>query len=649
MPVLVPHRSARHASIMPRLFVPTILLLGALAFGIDVSPATAAADRESPVLQAEVAAGKLPPLAERLPTHPRVVEARTPGQYGGDLRISMARARDTRLMTVYGYARLVGYDSQYDIVPDILESVDVEEGRRFTFHLRPGHKWSDGHPFTTEDFRYWWEDVANNETLSPLGPPAYLKVDDAVPVVEIIDALTIRYTWPRTNPFFLPLLAGAAPPFIYRPAHYLKQFHEKYATPEALAEIARQRRMRGWAALHNNQDNLYDLDNPQLPTLQPWYNTVRPPAQQFVFLRNPYFHRVDQDGRQLPYIDRVLMNIADAKLIPAKAGAGEVDLQARNIFLSHYTFLKKSEKQENFRTLLWNTSLGAKVALFPNLHAEDPVWRALFRDTRFRHALSLAVDREEINQVIYFGLAEPSNNTVLPDSPLYTEAYRTKWADYDPDAAEALLDAIGLDKRDSDGVRLLPDGRRMEIVVETAGEDTEQTDVLELIHDTWLDVGIKLFTRPSQREVFRNRIFAGETLMSVWSGVENGIVSADTSPSEFAPTQQIQYQWPKWGQYYETGGLAGEPIDMPAAQQLFKLFERWQNATELAEKRELWRQILAINTEETFSIGIVCCTKQPVVVSNRLHNVPDKGVYAWNPGAHFGIYLPDTFYFTDVK
>jgi peptide/nickel transport system substrate-binding protein len=627
-------------------------LTTALGLGLVVATPAGAPPppyHEAPMLAAEVAAGALPPLTERLPQRPRTVEAREPGRYGGDLRIAMARARDTRLMTVYGYARLVGYDTTYDLVPDILESVGIEQGRIFTFHLRPGHKWSDGHPFTAEDFRYWWEDVANNEELSPLGPPVYMKVGDVVATVEVIDPLTVRYSWPQANPFFLPLLAGAAPPFIYRPAHYLKQFHQKYAKPEALAETARKRRMRGWAALHNNQDNLYDLDNPELPTLQPWRNTIRPPAQQFVFVRNPYFHRVDQEGRQLPYIDRVLMNIADAKLIPAKAGAGEVDLQARNIFLTHYTFLKRAEQSEHFKTYLWNTSLGSKLALYPNLHTNDPVWRALFRDPRFRHALSLAIDRDEINQVIYFGLAEPSNNTVLSESPLFEEKYRDKWAEYDPDRAEQLLDELGLDKRDGSGVRLLPDGRRMEIVVETAGEETEQTDVLELIRDTWLDVGIKLFTRPSQREVFRNRIFAGETMISVWSGVENGIVSADMSPGEFAPTQQIQYQWPKWGQYYETSGQAGEPIDVPAAQQVFELFERWQTATDIAEKRRIWHHILETNMEQTFTIGVVCCTKQPVVVANRLRNVPEKGVYAWNPGAHFGIYLPDTFFLTDAR
>ncbi len=603
---------------------------------------------EPPALAARVDAGELPPTAQRLPETPRVVEVGSVGRHGGDLRISMAKARDTRMMTVYGYARLVGYDKKYNLVPDILESFDVEEGRIFTLRLRKGHKWSDGHPFTTEDFRYWWEDVANNKDLSPLGPPIIMKVDGQPPKVEIIDGHTIRYAWQRPNPSFLPRLAGARPPFIYRPAHYLKQFHAKYAEPEELEKTIKKRRMRSWAPLHNALDNMYNFDNPELPSLQPWLNTGRPPRQQFVFVRNPYFHRVDPEGQQLPYIDRVLMNIADAKLIPAKAAAGEADLQARNLFMSHYTFLKQSEERKNYDTFLWNTALGSKVALYPNMHHKDPVWRELFRDVRFRRALSLATDRDEINQVIFFGLAQPANNTVLPESPLFREELQSRWAEFDLDKAEQLLDEIGLDKRDKDDVRLLPDGRRLEIVIETAGEETEQVDVLELLHDTWLDVGIKIFTRPSQREVFRNRIFAGETMMGVWFGVDNAIVSADMSPNEFAPTQQVQYQWPKWGQYFETGGQAGEEIDMAEPRELFDLYQRWQVATSKEERTKIWQRMLDIHADQVFTIGIVCCTKQPVVVSKRLRNVPKEGVYAWNPGAHFGVYLPDTFYFADA-
>lgn len=623
---------------------------GAALLGLALTTASTAATEysDSPALAYQIKTGNLPPVAQRLPETPRMVKVETPGQYGGDLRISMARAKDTRMMTVYGYARLVGYDQSYKLVPDILESFDIEDARIFTLHLRQGHKWSDGHPFTTEDFRYWWEDVANNPDLAPLGPPIFMKVNGQPPKVEIIDPHTVRYTWKDPNPFFLPQLAGARPPFIYQPAHFLKRLHAGYADKPMLQKKIKERRMRNWAALHNASDNMYNFDNPDLPTLQPWFNTVRPPQQQFIFIRNPYFHRVDPKGQQLPYIDRVLMNIADSKLIPAKAAAGESDLQARNIFMSHYTFLKRAEEAKKFKTLLWKTALGSKIALYPNLHYKDPVWRKLFRDVRFRRALSLAIDRDEINQIIYFGLAQPANNTVLPESPLFDEKLQTAWAEFDPDQADQLLDEIGLDKRDRDGVRLLPDGRRAEIVIETAGEETEQVDVLELLRDVWLDVGIKIFTRPSQREVFRTRVFSGESMMTISMGIDNGIVSADMSPAEFAPTDQIQYQWPKWGQHFQTGGKAGEAIDMPAAQKLFDLYRRWQVARTIEDRTEIWRRILNIHAKQVFTIGIVCCTKQPVVVTNRLKNVPREGVYAWNPGAFFGIYLPDTFYFADA-
>ena len=271
------------------------------------------------------------------------------------------------------------------------------------------------------------------------------------------------------------------------------------------------------------------------------------------------------------------------------------------------------------------------------------------RDVRFRRALSLGIDRHEINQVIYFGLAIEGNNTVLPGSPLFRKAYQTAWARFDLKAANRLLDEIGLTRRHGRGLRLLPDGRPMEIVVETAGEDTEQSDVLELVHDTWLEAGIKLYTRPSQREVFRNRIFAGETLVSIWSGHENGLPTAETIPDEFAPTSQHQFQWPKWGQYYQTKGKVGEPPDIPAAQRLLQLNRDWVEATDIDRRAAIWHEMLEINTRNVFSIGLIAGALQPVVVSDRLRNVPQDGVYNWDPGAHFGIYRPDLFWLEDAK
>jgi peptide/nickel transport system substrate-binding protein len=185
----------------------------------------------------------------------------------------------------------------------------------------------------------------------------------------------------------------------------------------------------------------------------------------------------------------------------------------------------------------------------------------------------------------------------------------------------------------------------MEIVVETAGEDTEQTDVLELVHDSWRSVGIKLFSRPSQREVFRNRIFAGETVMSIWSGLENGLPNAESNPDEIAPTSQQQLQWPKWGQYNETRGVSGEPVDIPAARELFDLQKQWSNAATHSEREAIWHRMLAIYTENVFTIGLVAGVLQPVVISNQLRNVPVEGIYNWSPGAHFGMYKPDCFWF----
>ena len=234
---------------------------------------------------------------------------------------------------------------------------------------------------------------------------------------------------------------------------------------------------------------------------------------------------------------------------------------------------------------------------------------------------------------------------MLPESPLFREELQSAWADFDPDQAGQLLDELGLDKRDRDGVRLLPDGRRAEIVIETAGEDTEQVDVLELLHDTWLDVGIKIFTRPSQREVFRNRIFAGETQISIWSGLENGVPTADMSPEGLAPTRRHGLQWPKWGRYHETNGNAGEEPDMAPARELMELYDAWLKAATSDEREEIWHRMLAIHRDNVFSIGIIAGVMQPIVVNKRLRNVPREAVYNWDPGAQFGIYRPDTFWY----
>jgi peptide/nickel transport system substrate-binding protein len=557
----------------------------------------------------------------------------------------MGSPKDTRMMVVYGYARLVGYTPALELTPDILQSIEIEDNRVFTLHLRKGHKWSDGLPFTSEDFRYWFEDVAQNSQLSPSGLPVSLLSHGEAPRFEVLDETTVRYSWSRPNPLFLPDLAGPSPLYIYRPSHYLKTFHQKYAEKAALDALVKQANQRNWAALHNKYDTMYRNDNPDLPSLEPWILKTRPPADRFVFERNPYYYRIDKNGQQLPYIDRVILSIADGKIIPAKTGAGESDLQARYLRFDNYTFLKASEQRNGFKVRLWRTGPGSQLALYPNLNVSDEIWRGLVRDVRFRRALSLAVDRHEINQVIYFGLAIEGQNTLLPQSPLYEPAYRMAWAQFDLSEANRLLDLIGLDKRGADNVRLLPDGRPIEIIVENSGESTEQSDVLEMMRDSWRRIGIKLFAKPSQLTLFRRRVFSGETLMSIDKGVENGLASAAMSPWEFAPTSQQQLEWPKWGQYYETKGIAGESPDLPSAIRLKELYGEWLAAVSNEGHARIWNEMLRIWADQVYSIGTVAGVLQPIVVNTKLRNVPEEGIYNWDPGAFFGIYKPDGFWF----
>ena len=549
------------------------------------------------------------------------------------------------MMTVYGYGRLVGYNEDLELEADILKSFDVEAGRVFTFHLRAGHRWSDGHPFTTEAFRYYWEDVLNNEELYPFGLPNQLLVDGAPPRVEFIDALTVRYTWDQPNPFFLPALAGPRPMFLYAPGHYLKQFHADYADPEELAIKIEEVGKRNWAGLHHRRNHPYKNDNPALPVLQPWVNSTKPPSKRFTFKANPFYHRVDGNGRQLPYINEVSVQITSSSLVAAKTGSGESDLQGRYIRLDNYTFLKEGENRGNYNVRLWKNGAGSRYAIYPNLNSNNLAWRDLVRQRSFRHALSVGINRHEINQVIYFGLAQPSGNTVLPSCPLYQDEYRSAWNQYDIALANQLLDELGLDKRDERGVRLMNDGEPLEIIIHTAGEGTEETDILELISYGWSKLGIKLHVKPSQREVFRERVFSGEAMMALFNGIDNGLPSADTSPKEFAPTDQTQLQWPKWGQYFETNHKVGEAPDIEEARHLLELYYRWSKSETQEDRAAIWAEMLKIYSEEVFSIGLICGVPQPIVVNNQLRNVPQEGFYSWTPTAFFGVYKPDTFWF----
>jgi len=601
--------------------------------------------QETPSLADQVKAGSLPAVDKRIPDAPSIVKrfagADGVGKPGGEVNMLVAQARDTRLMTLYSNSRLIVYDDQFKLQPDILESYEAKDNREFTLKLRAGHKWSDGKPFTTEDFRFFWEDVANNSDLSPRGPSVELLVDGKPPKVEIIDELTIRYSWDKPNPYFIESQARAAPLFLFRPAHYLKTLHGKY-TPEE--DILKAHIGSRWANVFRRQDAMYGNDNVDLPTLNAWKLVTPPPSQRFVFERNPFYYRIDEKGVQLPYFDRVTFTVVASNLIPAKAGLGESDLQPRYLGLRDYTFLRDASKKSGIKVVLWEKGSGSEVAFYPNMNAADETWRKLNRDVRFRRALSLAIDREELSEVLYNGQAKPSANTIMPRSPLFRPELATKWAAYDVNAANKLLDEVGLNKKGGDGIRLLPNGRPALIALEHSSEKADEVDNMLLVRDHWKKVGIRVELRAQTTDNFRLRTTSGEAIMTAYAGVTTAAPTVDTSPREFAPTMQGGLQWPKWGLYIESHGKQGEACDTEEGKKLLELLHQWEHSTDAAERRKAWDDILTINAEQVFSIGTVNSVGQPLTTSKKVRNFPEKGYWAWDPGGYIGLYKPDTFW-----
>ncbi|MFL5165125.1 MAG: ABC transporter substrate-binding protein [Microvirga sp.] len=623
-------------------------LAAAAALLLAGLPALAQSYVETPLFAERVGKGELPPIAQRLPKEPMVVDlaakGRSVGRPGGEVTSLVARGRDIRYMSVQSYARLVGYTEKLALEPDILAKLENDNDQTFTFRLRDGHRWSDGHPFTTDDFRYYWEDVAHNPEVSPAGLPEFMILDGKPPRFEILDERTVRYSWDKPNPRFLSQLAGPRDPFLYRPAHYLKQFHTKYANKGKLEEAAKKQKLKSWAALHNRMDDMFENTNPDLPTLQGWRVMNAAPATRFTFERNPYYHRVDATGQQLPYIDRVIFDVAAGGLMAAKANAGETDLLSRGLSMSDIPILKEGEHAKGYKTLLWLYARGSELALYPNLNTADPVWRTLNRDVRYRRALSLGIDRKTLNNALLFGLGREGNNTILEESALFSPELRSKYAQYDPAEASRLLDEIGLTKRNGAGIRLLPDGRELEIIVETDGEGGFIVDGLTLITEFWREIGIKLFVKPQDRTILRNRAYAGLTVMVAAQGLDLAVPTAKMAPTELAPMMQTFYAWPKWGQYVETKGKNGEACDVPEAKHLLALYERWMATADETVHEQVWREMLANHAENQWSIGTLAGAFQPIIARNGLVNIPKKALYSWEPSAMLGVYRVDEFY-----
>ena len=408
---------------------------------------------------------------------------------------------------------------------------------------------------------------------------------------------------------------------------------------------------RDWVQLFLRKDRLNDFDDPDNPTLQPWMLTTQ--AAGAALRRRcatPTSTASTARASSCPISTGSSCEIVDGKLIPIKTGAGEADLQARRLVFKDYTFLQGERGQRSgLTTLLWPEARSAHLALYPNLNATDPVWRGLFRDLRFRQALSLGLDRDAISQ---YPLLRPGRcrrtTRSCPTARLWQDESGDRVRGVRPRHRQrACSTSSASTSAAPDGTRLLPDGRPMEIVVETSGEDTEQSDVLELVRrPVGADRLQDLRPRPSDRaDHAQPRLCRRGPDDDVLRHRQRRAVAHPCRPrTSPRPAQGDQLQWPKWGQYYETNGEAGEPPDLPEAKRLMDLYKEWTTASEERADRDLAgdaEDLLQPVLHDRAGLGRAAADRR----AQDVQNMPEEAIFNWEPHGQFGIYLPDTFWY----
>lgn len=587
---------------------------------------------EAPTLAELVSAGTLPPVAERLPANPLVVPVvEAIGTYGGTWRAGLVGGNDTLwLQRTIGYENLVRWNPEWtEVVPNVAESFEAsEDATAYTFTLREGMRWSDGEPFTADDIMFWFEDVALNQELTP-------NRGTNPPTVEKLDQHTVRFSFEEPNGLFLQTLATTSGEFATRyPKHYLKQFHPTY-NPDGIDKLVQESGAANWVELFQRKGAAiagtpYDAiwSNAELPRLHAWViTTPYGESTQVVAERNPFYFKVDPDGNQLPYIDKVVYEVVQSPdVLLLKALNGEIDMQDRSIatLQNKAVFADNMEKggYRFFDTIpaTMNTNL-----INLNLNHKDPVKRELFQNKDFRIGLSYAINRPEIIDLVFVGQGEPFQAAPRPESPFYNEQLATQYTEYDVAKANEHLDKAGLTERDAEGYRLGPDGKRVSFVVEiAAGFSQAHVDVMQLVAAQWKVVGIEAAVKPVDRALFDTRRLANEHDAVIWDGA-GGLDVIQNGNYYFPRSNRSDYAqaWATWYLNPSGDGAQTAPEEPPAAvQQQMQLYDQLTRTSDPAEQEQLMREILDIAAEQFYTIGISLPSNTYGIVKNNFRNVP---------------------------
>ena len=599
---------------------------------------------EAPTLSAMVQEGALPAVQERLPSEPMVIQTvEEVGQYGGRWTFGIPTQSQLGVYSYATYDFAARWNRAADvIIPNVIRDWEFsEDGRTITMYLRAGMKWSDGQPFTADDIVFWLDDFVRNDDLSP-GKPGWLLVAGELPVGEKIDDTTVSWTFAAPPGLLLNDFATTRGN-IFAPKHYMEQFHAEFTDADKVQAMAKEAGFEDWTQLFRNNRDWYRAQNHDYPVLNAWAvkTSFEDSPTLTVYERNPYYWKVDQAGNQLPYIDEVAIAITTTvETLNLKTMAGEFDFQMRYLNPANFTLFYDNQERGDYRILEWPTGIGSDAALFFNQSTPDLVLRELFQDLRFRQALSLAIDREEINQLVFDGQGQPRQATVVALSPLFKPEYAAAYADHDPERANQLLDAIGLTERDGDGFRLRPDGDTLSLLLDSPGEKTATIDSIELVIEYWGDIGIKAAANHTERSAYRARRNANETQINVW---EMGFMMYPSNPLFLIASSSGSDFGPDLGVWYNTGGAEGqEPPE--AMKEALRAYDQIKQTPDTEQKNELFHRILELQAENIWVLGLVGGVKETLIVKNHLRNVPDESIFDSLVGRYIGLTAAEQYF-----
>ena len=596
---------------------------------------------QSPALDAAVASSLLPPVGERLPDTPMVITPlERPGDYGGTARVFEYDLQQL----VNAENPLTMHTDIATLLPNLAERWSWNDDKsELTVTLRRGLRWSDGHPMTSDDFLFAHYDLMRNPEFTPVTPPPWDETE-----IERIDAQTFRYLFPEPYPLFENMLAQLGD-FYYAPKHFLSQFHPSYVDREQLDAFIESTGYISWNSFVYSKRIGRTVDGPYAPSMRSHYLVKRTPTL-ITLQRNPYYHKVDSAGQQLPYIDRVEAEISEnLDVMTAKVATGQKDFSGYSLDTQDFPLFKLGERTSGIRALVWNRIHGSDVIIRPNYNIDDERLRALYWDFRFRRALSIAINREEMNQIIYFGRGTPRQATVIPTSSYYEPEFATSHAGFDPATARLLLDQIGLEDIDGDGLREYADGSKLTITVEFVEVETPRGVTLELVSAYWRDVGIDVRLKILDRALHNERSRAGTMQMSVWHADRSTDLLFAAQPVWYVP-MHINWEgskWNDWVRFYQSRGRLGEQPP-PQIEQLQVWWDEMRTTADLGERIRIGKQILRSTAENLWSLGTVGLAPHPVVINARLKNVPEFGWWGWDTRWTMP-YEPSSFFFEDGR